>query len=360
MAVPNLSVVKDAVNWPQVQTASFVAGCGMNVPERVVDNNHFASYLETTDEWIRERTGIAERRWSAPEVCASELAEPAAREAIAHAGLTIADIDAMIVATVTPDYSFPSTACLLQRRLGSVCGLAFDLNAVCSGFVYALVTADALIASGQCRNALVVGVDIYSYIINPKDRGTCILFGDGAGAVVLSAAAPAGNPGGASRWASGSAGALRGIYASELGADGNGANLLYVPNGTASRPTPESYAAGEHFLRMDGREVFKVAVRRLCDISEKVLARAGIAVGQVDYFITHQANKRIVLSMAKHLGVDESKVLVNIHKYGNTSAASIPMLLAESAAEGKIKHGDLLLVTAFGGGFTWGGVLLRW
>ncbi len=349
------------VLWPQIRVASFIAGAGLSIPERVVPNEHFSTYLETNDEWIRDRTGIEQRRWVGPDVCASELAEPAARQAVERAGLKLSDIDAIILATVTPDYLFPSTACLLQRRLGIAKGFALDVNAVCSGFIYALVTADALITAGQCRNALVVGVDIYSYILDMNDRKTCVLFGDGAGAVVLRAA---GNSSASSKdanlYVSGSGGDLRGIYASEIGSDGSGAELLYVPSGTASRPTSESLEAGQHYLRMDGREVFKTAVRKLADLSEGLLTRTGFTSEQVDWIVTHQANKRIISSMAKHLGVPEEKVLLNIQKYGNTSAASIPILLAESEAAGKIRPGDLLMLSAFGGGFTWGAVLMRW
>lgn len=357
----NISLKENQKIFPEVRVASWIRGSGMFVPEKVVDNNHFASYLETSDEWIRERTGIVERRWAEEGVSASDLAEPACRQAIENAGLKTDDIDGIIVATVTPDSLFPSTACVLQRRLGVRTSLAFDVNAVCSGFVYALVTADGLITAGQCRNVLVVGVDVFSSIVNKNDRGTCVLFGDGAGAVVLSAAASEPAACGLSDpFVQGDGGALRGVYASELGADGNYGDILAVPNGTANRPNPESLAAGEHFLRMEGREVFKLAVRRLVDISERVLRRAGIEAEQVDYIATHQANKRIVVSMAKQLKVPLEKVLVNVDRFGNTSAASIPILLAEAESAGTIKPGDLVLLTAFGGGVTWGGALVRW
>lgn len=344
---------------PEVTVFSEVAGVGMFVPERVVTNDHFASYLDTSDEWIRDRTGIVERRWAEPNVSCSELAEKACRSALQSAGLEPADIDGIVVATVTPDYVFPSTACVLQRRLGVTKGPAFDVNAVCSGFVYALVTANGLIATGQCSKVLVVGAEIFSRIINPQDRTTCILFGDGAGAVVLSGV-DGKTSGGAVKVASGSDSLLRGIYCSELFADGSQGDILCVPHGTASALTAERVAAGDHYLRMAGREVFKLAVRSLVEASEGILARTGFAASDVDWFVSHQANQRILSSMAKLLGAPEDKVLSNVERYGNTSAASVPILLAESAGNGKLKRGDLVLLSAFGGGLTWGTVLLRW
>ena len=343
---------------PEVRVASRITGTGMCVPQRVVTNDHFASYLETSDQWIRDRTGIVERRWAEPGVSASELAEPAARRAIEKAGLSVSDIDGIVFATVTPDYLFPSTACFLQKRLGIKKGFAFDINAVCSGFIYALVTADSLLASGQARNVLVVGADIYSRIINPQDRSTCVLFGDGAGAVVLSAVSAPGTIGGG--YITGSSSELRGLYASTLGADGSQTDILCVPNGSAAQPTPESIAEGKHYLKMEGREVFKLAVRKLGEISETLLAQVGVTISEVDYFVSHQANKRILLSMAEKLGVPEAKVLMNVEKYGNTSAASLPILLAEAEDQGTLKPGDLVLLSAFGGGVTWGAILLRW
>ena len=353
-----------AMQGPVVRAASRILGAGMNLPEQRILNSHFAAYLETSDEWIRDRTGIAERRWAAPEVGASELAAPACVQAIANSGLTVADIDGVVCATVTPDYTFPSTACFIQKRLGLRPGIAFDVNAVCSGFLYALVTADALIARGLVRNVLVVGVDIYSTIIDKHDRGTCVLFGDGAGAVVLSATAPQGSAtngsAGDPHFVSGSGQTLRGLYSSLLGADGAYTDILCVPNGSAARPTPESAAAGSHYLKMAGKEVFKLAVRSLGDISLRLLAESGFKPEDVDHFVSHQANKRILLSMAKHLNIPEERILMNVEKYGNTSAASVPIVLAEFAANGTIKPGDLLLLSAFGGGVTWGACLVRW
>ncbi len=352
-AVPEKAVVKKSISQSAMRIASRIAGAGMNLPSRVIDNQHFASYLETNDEWIRERTGIEQRRWVEADVGASELAEPAARAAIAQAGLSVDDIDGIVFATVTPDFVFPSSACCLQSRLGIKKGFAFDVNAVCSGFIYALATADSMIARGLGRNVLVVGADIFSKLINPADRGTCILFGDGAGAVVLSATE------GTSTSSNGSSKGPSGIYRSRLAADGEFGSILCVPCGTAKPLTPESLGRGEHYLTMAGKEVFKLAVRYLGEISEQVLEGTGFTAEDIDYFVSHQANKRILLAMARHLGVPEEKVLVNVDRYGNTSAASVPILLAEMTANGTIQPGDLLLLSAFGGGVTWGAVLLR-
>ncbi len=349
-----------SATMPEVRVTSRILGAGMNVPPRVVPNSYFASYLETSDEWIRDRTGIEERRWVEPGVGVSELAEPACRAAIKNAGLTTEDIDGIVLATVTPDYLFPSSACFLQSRLGIKRGFAFDVNAVCSGFIYALVTADALIMAGQAKNVLVIGADIYSQIINPQDRATCVLFGDGAGAVVLSRAANGNGSGPGAGFVEGSGGTVRGLYGSEIHSDGAHAEVLCVPQGTAKPLTTERIAKNEHLLYMNGREVFKLAVRGLAEVSDNLLSRLQVPASAVDYFVSHQANKRILSAMAKHLDVPEEKVLMNLNKYGNTSAATVPMVLAEFSANGTIKPGDLLLLSAFGGGVTWGAVLLRW
>ncbi len=347
-----------AGEFPKVTVASRIIGSGMHVPDRVIPNSHFSSYLETTDEWIRDRTGISERRWVEGNVGASELAEPAARRAIARAGLTPEQIDGVIFATVTPDYAFPSSACFLQKRLGISGGLAFDVNAVCSGFIYALVTADALITKGLCHKVLVVGADIYSKIINHNDRRTCILFGDGAGAVVLSRCTGEDNSGHPSL--SGNGGSLRGIYASELGADGREVDILCVPNGTAAPVTPDSLLTDAHYLRMEGREVFKLAVRKLAEINESIVVQNGFRLDQVDFFVSHQANQRILQAMGRSLSIPEEKVLMNVERFGNTSAASLPILLAEAEEQGTLKQGDLIALSAFGGGVTWGVSLIRW
>lgn len=319
----------------------------MNVPKRVVPNSYFASYLETSDEWIRERTGIAERRWIENNESASELAEPAARDAVKAAGLEMGDIDGIVFATVTPDHIFPSTASCLQRKLGCTGGLAFDVNAVCAGFIYAFATADSLIRSGFAKNILVVGSDIYSRILDLDDRGTCILFGDGAGAVVLS------------RIEAG-AGVSGGVLGSKLKADGSYTDILCVPAGSAKPWGPGSFEAKDNCVHMAGKEVFKLAVRHLAEISEQLLAEHGFTAKDVDWIVSHQANKRILDSVSKHLGTDPERMLINVEKYGNTSAASVPMLFCESVAAGTIKRGDLVLINAFGGGVTWGASLIRY
>ncbi len=340
---------------PGTEPATMLSGTGYAVPPRVVPNSYFVSYLETTDEWIRDRTGIIERRWVEDTVSASELAEPACRMAIKNAGLRPDQIGGVIVATVTPDYIFPSTACSLQRRLGISGGLAFDVNAVCSGFVYALVTADSMIARGLAQNILVVGVDIYSRHLNQQDRTTCILFGDGAGAVVLSAAGgePAVNGAAVER-------RPRGILGSVLHANGAHGDILKVPCGSANVPTPESLRRGDHALTMAGKEVFKLAVRHLGEVSEEVLRAVRLTPADIDYIVAHQANKRILDAVAKHLAVPAEKVLWNGDRYGNTSAASIPILLGEAVERGQVRPGQTLLLNAFGGGVTWGAVVLRY
>jgi len=355
------TVEKETESMPDVRVTSQVAGVGMAVPDGVVTNEHFASYLDTTDQWIEERTGIKERRWASKDMSSSELAEPACRNALKNAGMTPDDIDGIVLATVTPDYIFPSTACFLQHRLGIKKGFAFDVNAVCAGFIYALVTADLFIASGRCQNVLVVGTELYSRIIDPQDRNTCVLFGDGAGAVVLSKASEKeGSSSEDGQRLVGSASSIRGIYASELHSDGRFTDILNVPSGTAKPVTPESLERGEHFLHMNGREVFKLAVRSLVEVSESVLSQVGVSMDDIDYMVSHQANKRILTAVAKQLKLPEEKNLMNVQKYGNTSAASLPILLAESVENGTLKKGDLVLLSAVGGGMTWGAVLLRW
>ena len=324
-----------------------LAGSAFNVPPEVVSNEYFERYLETNDEWIKERTGIAERRWAGPELSASDLALPASRQAIERAGLKPENIDGVIVATVTPDYVFPSTACVLQGKLGIKGSLAFDVNAVCSGFVYALSVAASMINAGALKHVLVVGVDLYSRIINKNDRSTAILFGDGAGAVVLS------------RDDLVTGGDGRGVLSFTLGADGSLGDLLFCKRGTAKEATPESLKSPEHALQMNGREIFKLAVRAGVDGGKALCDVAGIATPSIDYLIFHQANQRILSAVGKQLGLKEEQVLSNVARYGNTSAASIPILMAECMESGVLKQGQTLLLSAFGGGVTWGGALVR-
>lgn len=314
----------------------------MNVPEKVVANDYFATYLETNDEWIRSRTGIEQRRWAEAEVKASDLALKACQDAIAQAGISKEEIDGIVFATVTPDNIFPSSACCLQRKLGLKSGFAFDINAVCSGFVYALITADSLIAKGLAKHVLVVGADLFSQIINMQDRTTCVLFGDGAGAVVLSRTTEE-NP-------------QRGIISSIWGADGNYGDILNV---TCDPNAAVGLNGKDPKVVMNGKEVFKLAVRKMGDISLELLEKAGISSDQVKAVICHQANKRILDAVSSHLKISAERVLSNVEKYGNTSAASVPILLAEAYSKKQIAKGDLLIMNAFGGGVTWGAVLLR-
>ena len=352
--------------FPDVEVVSRITGTGMNVPDRVIKNEYFENYLDTSDEWIRERTGIVERRWAEADVTVSELSEPAARTAISAADLSPSDIDGIIFATVTPERIFPSSACYLQKRLGIEQCLAFDVNAVCSGFIYALVTADSLIRSGLARNILVVGADLYSRILDMKDRGTCVLFGDGAGAVVLSAVGDSRDSGiPISQGVVGSGGEIRGIYANALSANGAYTELLYSDYRSPAPPNANeesfpSRSSDQRYLSMDGREVFKQAVRKLGEASKEILAINGFSIEQVDHFVSHQANLRILQAIGKQLGVSQDKVPVNIDRYGNTSAATIPLLLAEMEQQGTLSAGDLVLLSAFGSGFTWGVSLLRW
>jgi 3-oxoacyl-[acyl-carrier-protein] synthase-3 len=325
---------------------SVVAGTGFCVPERIVTNKYFESYLETSDDWIRERTGIVERRWVADNVGVSALAEPAARDAIERSGLSSDDIDGIVFATSTPDFAFPSSACVLQQRLGIPAGAtAFDINAVCSGFVYAFSVADSLIRSGQCKNVVVVGADVFSNILNPNDRGTVVLFGDGAGAIVLTANDPKSDSG---------------IYGHILGADGNHGDILCTPIGSAAPVSAESIAADAHYLKMSGREVFKLAVRKLGDINKDIVEKFGFSPDDISLFVSHQANKRILTATADRLGIDYDRVPMNLDKYGNTSAATIPILLAELDQQERLVRGELIALSAFGAGVTWGASLVRW
>lgn len=320
---------------------SHIVGYGAALPERVLTNDQLADLVDTSDDWIVSRTGIRERRIAADGEFTSHLAERAARAALAVSGHAPEDIDLIVVATATPDNTFPSTAVIVQQRLGITRGAAFDVAAVCSGFVYALTTADALIRAGTARRALVIGAETFSRILDWSDRTTCVLFGDGAGAVVLEHDSDV------------SAKGPRGIIATSLRSDGNHKDKLYVDGG------PSSTGTVGH-LRMRGQEVFRFAISATVDVVRDVLASANLSADEVDWFVPHQANRRIIDASAKKLGIAPEKVVLTVESHGNTSAASIPLALAEAAADGRIKAGDLVLLEAMGGGFTWGAALVRW
>jgi 3-oxoacyl-[acyl-carrier-protein] synthase-3 len=316
---------------------SRIIGTGSYLPEKVLTNDDLARTVDTSDEWIRTRTGIRSRHVAAEGQLASDLALPAAQRALQSAGVDAADIDLIIVATTTPDIIFPSTACILQSKLGVAGCPAFDVQAVCSGFVYALTIADLFIRSGQAKHALVVGTEVYSRILDWSDRGTCILFGDGAGAVIVAASEKPG------------------ILATKLHADGSHKEMLCVPGSVNG-----GKVWGSPFVHMDGGSVFKFAVRVFEEGANEVLKAAGLTVSDLDWFIPHQANIRIMEATAKKLGLPKEKLIATVHHHGNTSAASIPLALDEAVKDGRIHPGQTLLLEAVGGGFTWGAVLLRW
>jgi 3-oxoacyl-[acyl-carrier-protein] synthase-3 len=320
---------------------SVVMGSGSALPAGVVTNEDLAKRVDTSDEWIVQRTGIRERRIAGPGEFTSTLGLSAARQAIASAGLVPADIDLVLLATSTPDNTFPATAVTIQAELGITHGAAFDMQAVCSGFVYGLATADAYLRTGLAKRAVVIGSETFSRIVDWEDRTTCVLFADGAGAVVLEAQASEGEV------------ADRGILASKLRADGRHRDKLYVDGG------PSSTGTVGH-LRMHGREVFKHAVAMITDVIEDVFTQTGLSAADVDWFIPHQANRRIIDASARKLGIADEKVVVTVDRHGNTSAASIPLALDVAVRDGRIKRGDLVLVEAMGGGFTWGASLIRW
>ena len=314
-----------------------ITGIGAYAPERRLTNADLEKMVNTSNEWIIERTGIRERRIAADDQALSDLAMPAAETALAQAGLTGADIDLLIVATVTPDMSFPSTSAMLADKLGAVNAGAFDLSAGCTGFVYAVVQAYGMLAAGVAKRALVVGGDLLSRIFDWDDRSTVVLFGDGAGAVVLEATEQPG------------------FLAFELGADGSGGENLWLP-GSGSR----LFENPEQYTKMNGREVFKFATRILVQSAENTLARAGFTIDDVDVYIPHQANVRIIDHATKKLGIPSDRVVVNVDRYGNTSSGSIPLALAEAQADGRLQPGKLVLMTGMGAGLTWGSALMRW
>jgi 3-oxoacyl-[acyl-carrier-protein] synthase-3 len=320
---------------------SVVLGSGSYLPNQILTNADLARKVDTSDEWIVQRTGIHERRIAAPGELTSQMAAHAARAALAHAHLDAQAIDLIILATSTPDNTFPASAVAVQHELGIRHGAAFDLQAVCSGFVFALSTADALLKSGAFTRALVIGAETFSRILDWTDRTTCVLFGDGAGAVVLEAQDQPGTRDD------------RGVLTVRLRSDGRHKSKLYVDGG------PSSTGTVGH-LRMEGREVFRHAVSMITDVVEDAFKATGYGVGDIDWFVPHQANRRIIDGSAHKLGIDPSKVVVTVDRHGNTSAASIPLALADAVADRRIKRGDLVLLEAMGGGFTWGAALLRW
>lgn len=319
---------------------SQVAGCGAYLPERIITNDELAGRLDTSDEWIRQRTGIGQRRVAAPGELTSDLAFCAAQQALANAGMSGSDLDLLVLATATPDNTFPATATKVQARLGMIRGAAFDVQAVCAGFIFALSVADNALRLGQARTALVIGAETFSRILDWEDRGTCVLFGDGAGALVLKAVS-ASSPGG------------RFILSNHLHSDGRQYDILYVDGG------PSSTRNAGH-LRMEGREVFRHAVQHLSEVVDEALRANGITAADIDWLVPHQANSRIIDGMGRRLGLPPDKIVVTIERHANTSAASIPLALGTAVADGRIKPGDLVLMEALGGGLSWGASLVRW
>ena len=320
---------------------SVVRGAGGYLPAHVMTNADLAKTVDTTDEWIVQRTGIRERRIAAKGEATSDLGLKAARAALANAGMDAAAVDLIVLATSTPDQTFPATAVTIQAELGITRGAAFDMQAVCSGFVFALATADRFLRAGDFKCALVIGAETFSRILDWNDRGTCVLFGDGAGAIVLEAQAQSG------------AANERGVLTTKLRSDGRHRSKLYVDGG------PSSTGTVGH-LRMEGREVFRHAVGMITDVIEDAFAATGYSADDIDWFVPHQANKRIIDGSAHKLGIAPQKIVTTVDRHGNTSAASIPLALAEANADGRIKEGDLVLLEAMGGGFTWGSALVRW
>lgn len=316
---------------------------GHYAPPGVLTNEDLEKVLDTSDEWITTRTGMKRRHVSTPQEATSDLAIAAAKAALQNAGLQPADIDCFVVATVTPDYPFPATACIVASKLGTADKPAFDIEIACSGFIYGLTVASSLIRAGVYKRIMLIGAETLTKIVSRTDRSTAVLFGDGAGAVILEAAKN------------------DSFLSSELGSDGSRPDVLRVPAGGSRKPlTPAAYEAGEQYIYMEGREVFKFAVTKMINATDGALKKAGLEKTDVDWLIPHQANKRIIDSAAKYLNMPEEKVIVNIQEYGNTSAASIPIALSEAVHTGKIKDGDVIVFVGFGGGLSWGAVTWRW
>ncbi len=321
-----------------------ISGLGVAVPDGIVTNHDFEKVLETSDQWITERTGIKQRHWSGPEMTLAELSRQASVIAMQQAGIGPMDLGAIILATATQDRLLPSTACDLQALLGAKNAAAYDLSAACSGWLFGLTQAEGLIASGQAEHVLVIGAELLSRIIDKTDRTTAILFGDGAGATVVSKAT-----------------GDTGLLSTFIRSDGTLAELLWRPAGGARIPISQKVIDDKnHYIKMAGREVFKSAVLTMAEACDEALKRAGVTADQIDLLVPHQANIRIIQATADHAGIPMEKVMVNVDKYGNTSSASIPLALAQAVAEGKVKKGSLLLLVAFGAGFTWGSTVVRW
>jgi 3-oxoacyl-[acyl-carrier-protein] synthase III len=326
--------------------STVILGTGSYTPERVLTNDDLAHMVETSDEWIRTRTGIRERRIASPKEASSDMGLQAAQRALEDAGVNASEIDLVVVATVTPDMPMPACACFIQHKLGvPVNAACFDLNAACSGFIYALDTACAMLGSGRYKKALVIGVEKLSSVIDWQDRTTCVLFGDGAGAVVIGVTDEPN----------------RGLIGTRLGAFGEGAELLYISHGGSRNPlTPDAIAARDHCIRMKGKEVFKLAVRGMDEAARDILEQHHIRADQISLVIPHQANLRIIEAISQYLELPMERFFVNVDRYGNTSAASIPIALDEARRGGRIKAGDLTLLVAFGAGLTYGSALIRW
>jgi len=320
-----------------------ITGIGSHAPEGVMTNAELALIVDTSDEWIVERTGIRERRVAAPEEALSDLALPAAKAALEQAELDPTTLDMLVVATVTPDMAFPSTGAILADQLGAADAAAYDLSAGCTGFVYALAQAHGMVSSGLADNALVVGGDVLSRIVDWEDRSTCVLFGDGTGAVVLERVSKGG------------------FLGFELGADGSGGSQLYMPAGGSRMPaTAESVAGRQHYAKMNGREVFKFATRVLVESARKVLDECDVPVEDVDVYVPHQANVRIIDHARRKLGIPEERTVVNVDRFGNTSSGSIPLALGDAKIDGRLAPGEMVLMTGMGAGLTWGSALIEW
>jgi 3-oxoacyl-[acyl-carrier-protein] synthase-3 len=321
-----------------------IIGVGEYLPEKILTNQDLEKMVDTSDEWITTRTGIKERHIAKKDEATSDLATKAAKEALINAGIKATDLDLLIVATITPDMQFPATACFVQANLGAKKAICFDISAACAGFIYGIAVAKQFISRGRCKNALVIGAEILSTITDWQDRGTCVLFGDGAGACVLSENSSGG-----------------GILSSYLGSDGTKTDLLNLPAGGSRNPTSQqTLDLRMHFLKMQGNEVFKIAVTSMADAAEEALKIAGLKCADVNWIIPHQANIRIINAMAKRLGFINAKVYLNIEKCGNMSSASTATALCEAVKEGEIKKGDIVLLVAFGAGLVWGATVIKW